>query len=96
MKWVILIYLTMWTSTPDVKKYTRLEFPANDFHECIDIASQINDITNKGHNSDVPYVRSFYWVYINMLDEIKAECVFAKPSAAAPRWLNKKQTHNER
>lgn len=80
----------MWTNTPEVMKYTRLEFPATDFQECIDIADQINDIANRGHNSDVPYVRSFYWVYNNMLDEIKAECVFAEPTASAPRWLNKK------
>jgi hypothetical protein len=90
VKWVILIYLAMWTNTPEVMKYTRLEFPATDFQECIDIADQINDIANRGHNSDVPYVRSFYWVYNNMLDEIKAECVFAEPPASAPRWLNKK------
>ena len=90
MKWVILIYFAMWTSTTDELKYTRLEFPASDFNECIDIAEQINDITNRGHDSDVPYVRSFYCVYNNMLDEIKAECVFADPPAPAPRWLNKK------
>ena len=90
MKWVILIYLAMWTNTPEVMKYTRLEFPATDFQECIDIADQINDRANRGHNSDVSYVRSFYWVYNNMLDEIKAECVFAEPPAPAPRWLNKK------
>ena len=90
MKWVILIYLAIWTNTPEVIKYTRLEFPANNFQECIDISQQINDITN-AHKSDVPYVRSFYWVYNNILDEIKAECIFVDPSTSYPKWFNKKK-----
>ena len=44
MKWVILIYLAMWTNTPEVMKYTVLEFPAYDYYDCIDIAEEINDI----------------------------------------------------
>ena len=85
----------MWTNTPEVIKYTRLEFPASDFQECIDIAQQINDITN-AYKSNVPYVRSFYWVYNNMLDEIKAECVYADPAAPVPKWLeNKKRNWNK-
>ena len=86
MKWVILIYLAMWTNTPEVMKYTVLEFPASDFQECQSIARQINDIKT-AYNSKTAYVRSFYWVYNNMLDEIKAECVFADPPAPVPKWL---------
>ena len=86
MKWIILIYLAMWTNTPEVMKYTRLEFPASDFQECQSIARQINDIKT-AYNSKTAYVRSFYWVYNNMLDEIKAECVFADPPAPVPKWL---------
>ena len=85
MKWVILIYLAMWTNTPEVMKYTRLEFPASDFQECQSIARQINDIET-AYNSKTAYVRSFYWVYNNMLDEIKAECVYANPIAPPPKW----------
>ena len=88
MKWVILIYLAMWTNTPEVMKYTVLEFPASDFQECQSIARQINDIKT-AYNSKTAYVRSFYWVYNNMLDEIKAECVFADPPAPVPKWLEK-------
>ena len=44
MKWVILIYLAMWTNTPEVMKYTVLEFPAYDYYDCIDIAEEINNI----------------------------------------------------
>ena len=94
MKWVILIYLAMWTNTPEVIKYTRLEFPASNFQECIDIAQQINDITN-AHKSDVPYVRSFYWVYNNMLDEIKAECAYTDPAAPVPEWYKYYWSHPE-
>ena len=90
MKWVILIYLAMWTNTPEVMKYTVLEFPASDFQECQSIARQINDIKT-AYNSKTAYVRSFYWVYNNMLDEIKAECVFANPPAPVPKWLEDKK-----
>ena len=76
----------MWTNTPEVMKYTVLEFPASDFQECQSIARQINDIKT-AYNSKTAYVRSFYWVYNNMLDEIKAECVFADPPASVPKWL---------
>ena len=76
----------MWTNTPEVMKYTVLEFPASDFQECQSIARQINDIKT-AYNSKTAYVRSFYWVYNNMLDEIKAECVFADPPAPVPKWL---------
>jgi hypothetical protein len=78
----------MWTNTPEVMKYTVLEFPASDFQECQSIARQINDIKT-AYNSKTAYVRSFYWVYNNMLDEIKAECVFADPPAPVPKWLEK-------
>ena len=94
MKWVILIYLAMWTNTPEVMKYTRLEFPAKDFQECQSIARQINDIET-AYSSETAYVRSFHWVYSNMLDEIKAECVYADPPAPVPKWLeNEKPAAN--
>ena len=95
MKWVILIYLAMWTNTPEVMKYTVLEFPAHDYYDCIDIAEEINDIET-AYKSKTAYVRSFYWVYNNMLDEIKAECVYANPVAPVPKWLeNKKRDWNK-
>ena len=86
MKWVILIYLAMWTNTPEVMKYTRLEFPAHDYYDCVDVAEEINDIEN-AYKSETAYVRSFYWVYNNMLDDIKAECVYAEPIATPPKWF---------
>ena len=86
MKWVVLIYLAMWTNTPEVMKYTVLEFPAHDYYDCIDIAEEINDIET-AYNSETAYVRSFYWIYNNMLDEIKAECVYADPAAPPPKWF---------
>ena len=95
MKWVILIYLAMWTNTPEVMKYTVLEFPAHDYYDCVDVAEEINDIET-AYNSETAYVRSFYWVYNNMLDEIKAECVYANPVAPVPKWLeNKKRDWNK-
>ena len=86
MKWVILVYLAMWTNTPEVMKYTVLEFPAYDYYDCIDIAEEINDIET-AYKSKTAYVRSFYWVYNNMLDEIKAECVYADPIAPESKWF---------
>ena len=68
----------MFTQGPEVMKYTVLEFPATDWVECRSIAAEINHIET-AHKSKTPYVRSFYWVYNNMLDDIKAECVYANP-----------------
>ena len=88
MKWVILVYLSIHANIglpPDDMRYKRIELPARNFEECIDISQQINDIV-KGHRSNVGVVRSLYWVYNNMLEDIKAECVFAKPMAPLPKW----------
>jgi hypothetical protein len=85
MNWVILVYLAMWTTGPQVMKSTMLEFPAEDYYECREIANEINDIEN-AYKSKTSYVRSFYWVYNNMLDDIKAECVYADPKAPMPKW----------
>ncbi len=88
MEWVILVYLTIHTNLgpPDEIRYRRLDFPAINFSECIDITDQINDIVNRGRTSPVPYVRSFYWVHHNMLDEIKAECVYGTPAEPTAKW----------
>ncbi len=90
MKWVILVYLTINTNIglppDDLRHSKRYEFPAIDFSECIDISEQINDIVNRGQTSPVPYVRSFYWVHKNMLEDIKAECVYGKPLSASDKW----------
>ena len=40
------------------------------------------------------YVRSFYWIYNNMLDEIKAECVYADPTAPYPKWYTDDSREN--
>mgnify|MGYP003313786128 CR=1 FL=1 len=53
--------------------------------------SALNDIVNKGHDSEIPYVRSMYWVYNNMLKEIRAECVHADPPVTVPKWMKKKR-----
>jgi len=74
MNWVILVYLAIWTTGPQVMKYTMLEFSA-----------EINDIKN-AYKSKTSYVRSFYWVYNNMLDDIKAKCVYADPKAPMLKW----------
>ena len=85
MNWVILGYLAIWTTGPQVMKYTMLEFSAKDYYECREIANEINDIKN-AYKSKTSYVRSFYWVYNNMLDDIKAKCVYADPKAPMPKW----------
>ena len=90
MNWVILVYLAIWTTGPQVMKYTMLEFSAKDYYECREIANEINDIEN-AYKSKTSYVRSFYWVYNNMLDDIKAECVFANPPAPKPKWADLKK-----
>ena len=88
MEWVILVYLTIHTNLipPNEMRYRRLDFPAIDFSECIDITDQINDIVNRGRESTVPYVRSFYWVHNNMLEDIKAECIYGEPMAPSVKW----------
>ena len=86
MKWIILVYLAIYVGGADEDlRYKRLEFPAKDFQECIDITSQLNDITN-AYKSNEAYVRSFYWVYNNMLHEIRAKCVFVDPTDPLPEW----------
>jgi hypothetical protein len=90
VKWVIIVYMAMFTQGPEVMKYTVLEFPAPYFAECQRIAAEINQIET-AHKSKTPYVRSFYWVYNNMLDDIKAECVFANPPAPKPKWADIKK-----
>jgi hypothetical protein len=82
--------MAMFTQGPEVMKYTVLEFPAQDWVECRSIAAEINQIET-AHKSKTPYVRSFYWVYNNMLDDIKAECVFANPPAPKPKWADIKK-----
>lgn len=89
MKWVILVYFAMFAGTSaDDLRYKRLEFPAKDYWECVKIATEINDIKN-AYKSSTPYVRSFYWVYNNMLHKIRAECVYADPKAPLPKWADK-------
>ena len=90
MKWVILVYMAMFTQGPEVMKYTVLEFPATDWVECRSIAAEINQIET-AHKSKTAYVRSFYWVYNNMLDDIKAECVHANPPVSKPKWADLKK-----
>ena len=41
-------------------KYTRLEYPVIDWQECLEIEQQLNDIINRGHHSEIPFVRSMY------------------------------------
>ena len=78
MKWIVLVYLTVVAGTTEGDiSYTRLEHPAKDFQECIDIEQQINNLLYRGRESETKYVRFLYWEYKNMLHEIKAECVFA-------------------
>jgi len=51
MKWIILVYLTIAAGTTEGDiSYTRLEHPAKDFQECVDIEQQINDIVHRGEN----------------------------------------------
>jgi len=88
MKWIILVYLSVYTNIglpPNDMNHRRIEIPAKDFNECMDISQQINDIT-KGIRGSAAISRSFYWVYNNMLEDIKAECVFANPLAPLPKW----------
>ncbi len=48
MKWIILVYLTVAAGTTEGDiSYTRLEHPAKDFQECIDIEQQINDLLHR-------------------------------------------------
>ena len=88
MKWVVLVYIAMFASASDDIRYTRLEFPAKDAWFCMQMARELNDIEN-AYKSNIPYVRSFYWVFNNLAHKIKAECVYADPPAPAPEWFNK-------
>ena len=91
MKWVILVYLSINTNMGlpvDDVIHRRFEVPAKDFSECIDISEQINDLVNRGRTSEDQVVRSFYWVYHNMLEDIKAECVYGEPMAPSTKWEN--------
>lgn len=82
MKWIVLIYLVMYTtSEPSETKVTQLEFTAKSFDECIDAESQINNIVKYGHDSKISYVRSLYWVHSNLLKEIRAVCTYAEPTS---------------
>ena len=49
--------------------------------------NELNDIET-AYRSKTSYVRSFYWVYINLAHKIKAECVYADPEAPLPRWAD--------
>jgi len=92
MKWIILVYLTIAAGTTEGDiSYTRLEHPAKDFQECIDIEQQINDIIHRGRESETKYVRFLYWEYKNMLHEIKAECIYADSPVPNPKWFSEKQ-----
>ena len=89
MKWVILVYLSINTNIGlpvDDVRHRRFEFPAKDFSECIDISEQINDLVHRGRESEVPSVRSFYWVYKNVLENIEASCVYGEPMAPSVKW----------
>ena len=90
MKWIVLVYL-LFVGIDGNTNHTRLEFPTNNFQECIDIEQQINDIINRGRESETEYVRYLYWEYNNILEDIKAECVFTDSLAPFPEWFNKKK-----
>ena len=75
MKWIVFVYLVMFSGTSQTEKITKLEYHTKTFTECIEIESQINNISKYGHSSDIAYVRSLYWVHSNMLNKISAECV---------------------
>ena len=91
MEWVILVYLTINTNIGlpiDDVRHRRFDFPATDFSECRDITEQINDLVNKGRESEDQVVRSFYWVYHNMLEDIQATCVYGEPLSPSTKWEN--------
>ena len=87
MKWVVLIYLAIFVNSTDELRYSRLEFPAHDYFDCVDITEEINEI-GTAYNSDIPYVRNFFLVYSNLVHKIKAECVYANPEAPLPKWAD--------
>jgi len=92
MKWIVLVYLTVAVGTTEGNiSYTRLEHLTKDFQECIDIEQQINDIIHRGRESKTKYVRSLYWEYNNILEDIKAECIYADSPVPFPNWFNKKK-----
>ncbi len=92
MKWIVLVYLTVAVGTTEGNiSYTRLEHPAKDFQECIDIEQQINDLLHRGRESETKYVRSLYWEYKNTLGDIKAECVFANTPLPYSKKFNKQK-----
>ena len=87
MRWVILVYISMFVPTHEVMNYNSYELSTKNYEECVDIARQLNDIQN-AYKSNDPYVRSFYWTYNNIAHELKAECVYANPPASWPKWFN--------
>ena len=74
MKWIVIVSLMMFSGTDQTEKITRLEYPVKTADKCIEIESQINNISKYGHSSDIAYVRSLYWVHSNMLNRISAVC----------------------
>ena len=75
MKWIVFVYLVMFSGTSQTEKITRLEYPVKTELECKEIESQINNISKYGHSSNIAYVRSLYWVHSNMLNKISAKCI---------------------
>lgn len=90
MKWIVLVYLAMFTDPSNLNEsdLVRLEFQSSGYDDCQNITSEINDIKN-ARLSKTPFVRSFYQVYDDkLLNEIKAECIYASSDEALPKWTD--------
>jgi len=88
MKWIILVYIAMYTPAQEELRYNRLEFPLPTYHHCLQMAREINSIDHVGYRSRIPFVRSLYWVRINLANKMRADCVYADPDQPLPDWTD--------
>ena len=62
MKWIIIVYIAMFTPHQEELKINKLVFPLEAYHDCIFMARHINSIEQVGYRSKYPFVRSLFWL----------------------------------
>ena len=87
MKWILLVYIAVHTPLADGYRERRLEFPMDIYAKCELMSRHINHIESYGHNSGFPFVRSLYWVHVNMSSKVLARCIYADPNNI-PDWAD--------
>ena len=87
MKWILLVYIAVHTPFADGYRERRLELPMDVYAECALMSRHINHIQSYGYKSGFPFVRSLYWVHVNMSSKILARCIYADPNNI-PDWAD--------